>query len=496
MAAKHKLTPDDRAFLEELSWVIFVNPFNDERAELDARLAGDPSVARLSDKQRIERFMPVVAARLQSLVDRGAGKATDYAGEEAELVRYAWLVHDFHVWSDRFDELTQQQIARRDKPVTVDFVDELLGQLVGHGFAREEAVRFFELFYQLRRAWYLIDRGLVGRSPSMKRLREALWNSVFTHQIGMYDRFLWNRMEDFSTLLLGETGSGKGAAAAAIGRSGCIPLDVRRRQFEVSFTETFLSINLSQYPEGLIESELFGHRKGAFTGAVDDHQGVLARTHRHGALFLDEIGEVSVPVQIKLLQVLQQRTFSPVGSHQQERFDGRVIAATNQPIDRLRAEGRFRDDFFYRLSSDIITVPPLRQRLAEDEGELEDLVNLAVQRIVGQPSQEVTGVVLEALGRDVPADYPWPGNVRELEQATRRILLTGRYAAERSSSMEDEFQRIVEGVRTGSLTMEELGNGYCRLLYDRLGSYQEVARRTGLDRRTVKKYVVDDGDGS
>src|SRR5213594_4209634 len=98
----------------------------------------------------------------------------------------------------------------------------------------------------------------------------------------------------------------------------------------------FIALNLSQYPETLIESELFGHKKGAFTGAIEAHDGLFTRCSSYGAIFLDEIGEVSAPVQIKLLQVLQERTFSPVGSHEKLKFRGRVIAATNKPLEHLR----------------------------------------------------------------------------------------------------------------------------------------------------------------
>jgi transcriptional regulator with GAF, ATPase, and Fis domain len=289
-------------------------------------------------------------------------------------------------------------------------------------------------------------------------------------------------MEDFSTLLLGETGTGKGAAAAAIGRSGFIPFNPKTQRFEESFTRAFISINLSQYPETLIESELFGHRKGAFTGAVEKHDGLFARCSPHGAIFLDEIGDVSIPVQIKLLQVLQERTFSAVGSHEKIRFKGRVIAATNKPIDQLRLNGSFRDDFYYRLCSDLIVVPPLRQRIREAPSELENLIFHLVKRICG------TGIklpVLRILKETCGKNYAWPGNVRELEQAIRRILLTGTYAGDSITQPTQKKQPH----QLGDLTARELVEKYCCDLYEIYENYGEVARKTGLDWRTVKRNI-------
>jgi len=323
----------------------------------------------------------------------------------------------------------------------------------------------------------------------MREFRRQLWNNVFTQNIRLYERHLWNRMEDFSTLLLGETGSGKGAAAAAIGRSGYIPFDEKQNRFAESFLRGFLALNLSQFSESLIESELFGHRKGAFTGAVETHEGVLARCSPHGAIFLDEIGEVSAPVQIKLLQVLQERTFCPVGSHEPVRFRGRVIAATNRPLETLRGRGLFRDDFFYRLCSDVIHVPPLRQRLQEDSEELHRLLDHVVASIIGEPAPELVAQVEETLHRTVGDRYAWPGNVRELEQAVRRMLLTGHYTSSAPPASHDLMERLIAGIEAETLDANGLLAGYCALLYENVGSYEAVARQTNLDRRTVKKYV-------
>ncbi|HWQ93035.1 MAG TPA: sigma 54-interacting transcriptional regulator, partial [Clostridia bacterium] len=227
------------------------------------------------------------------------------------------------------------------------------------------------------------------------------------------------------------------------------------------------------------------------TGAVEAHQGVLARCSPHGAIFLDEIGDVSIPVQIKLLQVLQERTFCPVGSHETARFRGRVIAATNHSLEALREKKLFRDDFFYRLCSDVIQVPPLAQRLQEAPTELRELVSHLLAGMLGEPSPELVERIEAALRRDLPEDYAWPGNVRELEQAIRRILLTGHYTVTRGKPSVTVREQLVCQMQNGSLTADEVLAGYCALLYGQCGTFEEVARRANLDPRTVKKYLQD-----
>jgi DNA-binding NtrC family response regulator len=481
-----RLPPEERDFLARLVRVIFANPFATEKTEIEALVGRGPKPA--PGDHALVALAPILDGRLRKLEARGVSRIGNVAAEDRQLLQYGYLFQAYDRFIEPFDALIQTQIDAGDSPVDVPFAGELMALLKGRGFAADDVVRLMALFYQIRRAYYFIARSLVGDSPSMQRLRRALWDNVFTTDILAYREHLWNRMEDFSTLLLGETGTGKGTAAAAIGRSGLIPFDGKSRRFTCSFTSTFISVNLSQYPETLIESELFGHRKGAFTGAIDDHQGLFHRCSRHGSLFLDEIGDLVAPVQLKLLSVIQERIFSPVGGRKVLRFEGRVIAATNRSLEDLRQRGGFRDDFFYRLSSDVIEVPPLRQRLREQPRELDQLVGLLMSRITGRPSDDLATRVIERLRRSLPADYAWPGNVRELEQALRRILLKGAYAPE--ALPREDHDSWLGKMSRGELTAGEVLQGYCRMLHARYGTYEEVARRAALDRRTVKKHIA------
>ena len=483
MPRSRELSGVDRDFFALVSRAAFANPFGEERLDLDRRLGAGPRGA--PPAEITSRMVAAVAARVEGL---GAARLDDFASADREALRIAFLFDAFHRSTEALDASIQEQIREPAEPVRIAWASDVLAQLARRGLGEAEAVRFFGLFFQLRRAFWFISNSLVGTSASMRALRERLWRNVFTGDVILYERWLWDRMEDFSTLLLGETGTGKGAAAAALGRSGWIPFEPKKRTFAVSFMETFLSINLSQFPESLIESELFGHRKGAFTGAVDDHHGVFDRVSAHGAIFLDEIGEVGVPVQIKLLRTLQERVFQPVGSHDTRRFHGRVVAATNRSIEDARRRGAFRDDFYYRLSSDVVVVPPLRARLAEDPGELDVLLEHVVARMIGRPAPELVRLARESIDRRPGPGYAWPGNVRELEQCVRRILIAGEYEGDAAAAASEE-EALAEGIRGGTLDAREVLSIYCRILHRRLGTYEEVGRRLGLDRRTVKKYL-------
>lgn len=491
MTSKYRLTSEERDFFSLVEGAVLANPFSDERMALDLRIVGMFPDVELD--QLVDRAIAEVKSSITKIEQEGRCDLQKFSPKDQRMLRAACLFDIFYTFVDQFDRLIQEQMEAGEKSVKVAFASEALSLFHQRGFTHEEALHFFAMAYQLRRAYYFIDHGLVGRSPCMKKLRERLWNNVFTYDLDLYDRYLWNRMDDFSTLLLGETGTGKGAAAIAIGRSGFIPFDEHKGCFAESFNRLLVSLNLSQFSENLIESELFGHRKGAFTGAIDDHEGLFDRCAKFGTIFLDEIGEVSTPVQIKLLKVLEERIYSPVGSHVEKSFKGRIIAATNRSIEEIQNKSYIRDDFFYRLCSDMIFVPPLRQRIAEDPGELEDLLNYSLMHITGQSSPDLTGMVRNTIENDLGLNYAWPGNVRELRQCVRRILLNRSCRSGEQTQTRAAPSKLAKDIDSGNIDARTLVKRYCQLLYDKTGNYGEVARRTGLDRRTVKKHV-EEGD--
>ena len=479
-----KLTNSDRKFFSLVTEATFSNPFGPYREQIDRQITGlDSSRRRM---EIMEQEIRLIDEKLRELEKKGCRQIDDFDPVDRELMKYVYLFAIYHQYATAFDDLIIRQVQAGPKPIKVPFADRAMADLAGCGFKADQIPRCFAMFYQIRRAFHRIDRMLIGPSPCMRQLRMNLWNNIFTHDIRRYEQYLWDKMEDFSTLLEGPTGCGKGAAAAAIGQSGFIPFDLEKKCFALPFTQTLIEVNLAQFTPSLIESELFGHARGAFTGAVADYDGVFARCRRHDTIFLDEISEIRPNVQVKLLRVLQERTFWPVGSHDRRIFEGRVIGATNQPAADLRRTGRFRDDFYYRLCADCIRVPSLRQRIEECPEELPSLTGHFLKQIIGEPDSYLVGQVLDVIDGTLGPNYPWPGNVRELAQCIRRVILKQDYEKDPLSS--DKLPASPDAVE--ELTAQEVLRRHCTALYERCGNYGTVARITGLDRRTVKKYIT------
>ncbi len=485
-----KLLPEQRDFFSQVATLAFVNPFSEQRELADCKLL-DISQGTMDIYQRGDKIQLLLQAQFQQLQPLAEFRITAYQGKAQEITKFSWLFYQFHEFQSQFNHFIEQQRLAGEAPLELHFAKDLNHRFQLAGFTPSETEKFIALFYQLHRGFYFISSAISGDCPSIIKLRMRLWENIFTFNPQWYMDYLCGKMEDFSTLLLGATGTGKTLVAHTIGCSGFIPFDLSKNRFRESFTRSFQFINLSQYPSSLLESELFGHKKGAFTGAIEHHQGLFDRCSEYGAVFIDEIGDIDIPTQVKLLNVIQDRTFCPVGSHEKRRFSGRVISATNRNIDQLRKEGHFRDDLYYRLCSDVIEVPSLQQRIQENPEELGHLITNLLKRITDISAPNLADMMEKQIRLHVPDYYSWPGNVRELEQCIRRICLTG------SCNMSTELingSRLKDGFNltdnAGEGSVQDLLQHYCRFLYERHGSYEAVARITQLDRRTVKKYVV------
>jgi DNA-binding NtrC family response regulator len=288
---------------------------------------------------------------------------------------------------------------------------------------------------------------------------------------------------DTTVLLLGETGTGKEVVARSIHYAS--PRSHR----------PFVVVDCTSLPDTLFESELFGHARGAFTGAVATRRGLLEAAEG-GTVFIDEIGELSAPLQAKLLRALQERAVRRVGDNESISIDARIIAATNRDLKQRVATGAFREDLYYRLNVVTITVPPLRDR-ADD---LPLLAQHFLQKHARSAGKPVTGFARETLG--VLSRYPWPGNVRELEHAIERAVAL----ASTSVLLPDDLPSDVRGLAPvldarlqRRMTLEELKQWYVdEILRQTQGNKVQAAEILGIDRRTLYRMLersTSDEDG-
>jgi DNA-binding NtrC family response regulator len=272
------------------------------------------------------------------------------------------------------------------KPLILDELRHLMARVTERRFLKGEVQSL-----RARLGEELTVNELVGNSQPMQRVKEIIGKVATT---------------DSPVLIEGESGTGKELVAAAIHR-----LSTRNKG-------PFIPVNCSAIPEDLLESEFFGHVRGAFSGAVSDALG-LFRGANEGTIFLDEIAELSPGLQVKLLRVLQEMQVRPVGSTKAHPVDVRVIAATNRDLDRSIADGRFRQDLYYRLNVVRVSLPPLRSR-RED---IPALVNHFLRRYNRRFRRDVKGITPDALA--TLSGYDFPGNVRELENVIERAFAMG-----------------------------------------------------------------------
>jgi two-component system response regulator HydG len=283
-----------------------------------------------------------------------------------------------------------------------------------------------------------------------------------------------------SVLITGESGTGKELVARAIHE-----LSDRKHH-------PFVAINCGALPPALLESELFGHVRGAFTDARQSRQGLFVQAG-DGTLFLDEIGEMPIEMQVKLLRVLQERTLRPVGGDTEVAFGARLITATNRDLETEVEEKRFREDLFYRINVVQIPVPPLRAR----PGDVLALAGFFVQKIAATTGKPVATIADDAARRMV--DYDWPGNVRELQNCIERAMALGSLNRITLDELPEKIRehRPAETVTaTGRpdelITLDEIERRYVRQVLAATGNNKtEAARILGIDRRSLYRRLHD-----
>ena len=300
------------------------------------------------------------------------------------------------------------------------------------------------------------DIGIIGRTEGMQNVFKLIGQLAGS---------------DATALITGESGTGKEVIARAIyGHS-------QRGE------KPFLAINCAAIPENLLESELFGHERGAFTGAATQRIGKFEQCNG-GTLFLDEIGDMTSATQTKILRVLQNGTFERVGGNQPIKVDVRIIAATNKPLEQAVADKQFREDLFYRLNVVRIHVPPLRERRAD----IPLLVDYFLQKFAGKNKQPVKGMTDEALR--ALESYDWPGNVRELENVIHRALVVSKGDAILCADLTAEIskQPRLENRETGGTAPAPASTGASAAVTSDLGVIAQTLFQ--LARRDSKLKVI------
>jgi len=505
----------ERLFAEIVNQMVHTNPFQRQRI---ARLERDALAIEMPAEARVPAVPPqkngefsdfaAIGQRAEGLAERCRQRlATEKRANERDGVLYRDLVLFVLYFRYRFDlqnsiEEASRQAgsneanARPGRPrgLRIAYYERFAGDielflgatnwLSDPAFGIEHQ---FALMFQVRRAFHFIHAKIRGRSAAVERLRAMVWQSIFTHDMRRYDQSLHDRMHDITTLITGPSGTGKDLVAEAIGQSRYIRFDARKKEFAEDFVGAFHPVNLSAIPSELIEAELFGNCKGAFTGAVQDRVGWLEQCGPFHSVFLDEIGELAHAVQVKLLRVLQNRTFQRVGETTSRRFEGKVIAATNRDLDEEMRLGRFRRDFYYRLCSDRIRTPSLREQLNDDADELPYFVEIISRQMFGDAGESIAKEVVQWIEQNIPRDYAWPGNIRELEQCIRNVLVRNEYHPPRENLA--PRHHVTNRLNGLQLTADELLSWYCTHVFAETGSYSETARRLKLDRRTVQRKI-------
>jgi len=497
------LSSSERTLLQSISRLGYANPFLPERVELERAVLGpdfqegEPVWSYRSDVQGTRVNVVRVERVIEQLLIDLRGRLPEAGASEADLVLYedAVMLLLFTQYYRHFFEAGFGPRCDTPNPARWRFYKQFLVDwarwfhIDGVTFPTSHEPRHtFACFRQIQRAFELVFRDIIGGSLAAARLRGAVWQSIFTHDMRRYRRTLYARMGEFATLITGPSGTGKELAARSIAESRYAPFDDQKMTFANDDAKSFFPINISALSPALVESELFGHRRGSFTGATGDRKGWLETCPELGSVFVDELGELDPAIQVKLLRVIETRIFHPVGDTARLEFRGKLITATNRNLAELMRKGLFREDLYYRLCSDQVATPALAEQLSESPAVLRELVDYMARRVAGAEGWELAAEVMSWIEANLGPDYAWPGNYRELEQCVKNVLIRRDYRPSGAGST-GALEEFAEQIRAGRLTADELLGRYVTLVYSRTRSYEAAARQLGLDRRTVKAKV-------
>lgn len=496
MTPHHPFNAETRLFCQRIAKLAFCNPFLPERMQLEQELLGpnyrDHGTVWHAGKitignPNIEKIQGLATQKAQQLRQSLIEGAT-FNKQEAQLYRSLVLYLLYQRYEPQF-----QALVLEDRGTKVIWYRAFLRDFeffLSTTQLEEPELPppvLFACYFQVRRAFQQIFNYIIGGSMAAAKLRARIWQSIFTYDMNRYRHGLYERMGDITTLITGPSGTGKELVARAVGMARFIPFDAANLRFDTQYQRSFFALNLSALSPTLLESELFGHRRGAFTGALTDRAGWLETCPDLGTVFLDEIGELDTAFQVKLLRVLQARTFQRLGETETRHFAGKVVAATNRNLGQEMESGNFRQDLYYRLCADQITTPSLASQLEGSEDELHHLVRHIAHGVAGSTlGPQLAEESVTWIKKNLPPQYAWPGNFRELEQCVRNILIGGSY---RPRVVETNQNDVWDLAKANQLSAERLLSAYCLQVYQHCGSYIGTAKITGLDRRTVKAKV-------
>lgn len=485
MMSKFIFNDSERVVIESIGALNYVNPFLPERLELEREIlnSGEDITNKVwnmnSSHHNIDDIATLAEFWSNELYHRLIKQNALPSPKDIHNYQALVLYHLFKKYGPQISTQSAPKTYRCYEDFSNDFTHyfELPFGSIAGDYTPEHT---FAVYFQINRAFTQIFDFIAGGTLAAGRLRAAIWHSIFSCNIYRYHRILYKQMNEITTLIGGESGTGKELVARAIALSQYIPFSSKSCSFECNYESCFIPLQLSAMPQTMLESELFGHSKGSFTGALVDRVGYFESCSPYGSIFLDEIGEITPETQVKLLRVLQMKTFHRIGSTQSYEFKGKVIAATNRDLVQSCEEKTFREDLYYRLCSDVITTVPLRELLGGEVTELTHFVAVLAQRILGKDeAQNFAPTAVNWITKNLGIDYPWPGNVRELEQCVRNLLIRGNYAP-----------TPVKESRVENLSANEVIKRHLQMLYTEYRNYSEVARVAQLDRRTVKKMLL------